>query len=156
MTFSEKLYALRRKSGLSQERLAEQLGVSRQAISKWESGQSMPESDKLIALSDYFGVSLDCLLRGTDESPFPSPPSKTASPEKPTAQGRRLIGLIFSIGGILGLVIWGLLSITAPDASNLLSESSAIHIDGNGIFLLLCLAAVLLGGILLFKSAGKH
>ena len=43
MELSEKLYSLRKKSGLSQEQLAEQLGVSRQAISKWESGQSVPE-----------------------------------------------------------------------------------------------------------------
>ena len=50
---SEKLYMLRKRSGLSQEQLAEQLNVSRQAISKWESGTSIPESDKLIAVSEY-------------------------------------------------------------------------------------------------------
>jgi len=54
MELSEKLYSLRKKSGLSQEQLAEQLGVSRQAISKWESGQSVPESEKLIAISNFF------------------------------------------------------------------------------------------------------
>lgn len=46
MALSDKLYMLRKKSGLSQEQLAEQLSVSRQAISKWESGQSVPESEK--------------------------------------------------------------------------------------------------------------
>ena len=48
---AENLYALRRKSGLSQEQLAEKIGVSRQAVSKWEGGQSTPELEKLKALS---------------------------------------------------------------------------------------------------------
>ena len=64
MALPEKLYALRKKSGLSQEQLAEALNVSRQAISKWEGGSATPESDKLLALSNYFGVSLDYLLKG--------------------------------------------------------------------------------------------
>lgn len=63
MALPEKLYTLRKKSGLSQEQLAEALNVSRQAISKWEGGSAMPESDKLLALSNYFGVSLDYLLK---------------------------------------------------------------------------------------------
>lgn len=63
MALPEKLYTLRKKSGLSQEQLAEALNVSRQAISKWEGGSTMPESDKLLALSNYFGVSLDYLLK---------------------------------------------------------------------------------------------
>ncbi len=56
---SEKIYALRRKSGLSQERLAEQIGVSRQAISKWEGGLSTPELDKLKALSESSMITLN-------------------------------------------------------------------------------------------------
>lgn len=64
---SEKLYKLRKKSGLSQEQLAEQLNVSRQAISKWESGAAVPESEKLIIISEYFKVSVDYLLKDVDE-----------------------------------------------------------------------------------------
>ena len=59
---SEKIYALRRKNGLSQEQLAEKIGVSRQAISKWEGGLSTPELDKLKALSECFQVTIDELL----------------------------------------------------------------------------------------------
>lgn len=64
MEFNETLRNLRKEKGLSQERLAEMLDVSRQAISKWESGQSYPEVEKLIAISDLFGVTLDRLLKG--------------------------------------------------------------------------------------------
>jgi transcriptional regulator with XRE-family HTH domain len=63
MKFYEKLQKLRKEKGMSQENLAELLNVSRQAISKWESGQSYPEMEKLIALSDLFGVTLDSLVK---------------------------------------------------------------------------------------------
>lgn len=61
--FSEKLISLRRSKGLSQEQLAQALGVSRQSVSKWESGGAMPELGKLLGLSDLFGVSVDSLVR---------------------------------------------------------------------------------------------
>ncbi len=63
MKFSEKLRYLRIENGFSQEELAEKFGISRQTVSKWESGISLPEVDKLIALSDYFEVTIDYLLR---------------------------------------------------------------------------------------------
>ena len=62
MELYEKLYELRRASGMSQEELAEKLGVSRQAISKWESGATQPELSKLIELSKLYSVSVDELL----------------------------------------------------------------------------------------------
>lgn len=68
MALSEKLYELRKKGGLSQEQLAEQLGVSRQAISKWESGKANPESDTLISISKFFNVTLDYLMKEDDYS----------------------------------------------------------------------------------------
>ncbi len=63
MTFAEKLYYLRTENGYSQETLAETLNVSRQSISKWELGTSLPETEKIIAIGELFGVSLDSLLR---------------------------------------------------------------------------------------------
>lgn len=63
MNFNEKLYVYRKQQGMSQEKLAEVIGVSRQAVSKWESGQSYPEMDKLMALSELFQVSLDHLVK---------------------------------------------------------------------------------------------
>jgi transcriptional regulator with XRE-family HTH domain len=65
MEFAVRLQALRKARGMSQEDLADAVGVSRQAVSKWESGQSYPEMDKLVALSELFNVSLDYLVKGT-------------------------------------------------------------------------------------------
>lgn len=64
MSLAERILALRKARNLSQEELAEQIGVSRQAVGKWESGQSLPDLDKVIALSEFFGVSCDYLLKG--------------------------------------------------------------------------------------------
>lgn len=63
MNFAEKILSLRTEYGYSQETLAEKLNVSRQAVSKWESGATLPETDKLITLSNFFGVSIDYLLK---------------------------------------------------------------------------------------------
>lgn len=63
MNFAEKLLNLRTQYGYSQEGLAEKLNVSRQAISKWELGTTLPETDKVIAISDFFEVSTDYLLK---------------------------------------------------------------------------------------------
>ena len=63
MIFADKLIDLRKKNGWSQEELAGQLGVSRQAVSKWEGAQSVPDLAKVIAMADLFGVSTDYLLK---------------------------------------------------------------------------------------------
>ena len=62
MTFAEKLLRLRRREGLSQEALADALGVSRQAVSRWEQGTALPDGAKLLPCAKYFGVSVDWLL----------------------------------------------------------------------------------------------
>lgn len=66
MEFSEKLIALRKGRELTQEQLAEQLNVSRQSISKWESGQVIPDVEKIVELSKAFDVTLDYLLKPSE------------------------------------------------------------------------------------------
>lgn len=66
MNFNEKLITLRKTKGLSQDELGAQLQVSRQTISKWELGQSYPDFQRLVVLSDYFGLTLDALVKDID------------------------------------------------------------------------------------------
>lgn len=68
MSFGEKLYELRTRFGLSQEDLAYKLGVSRQAVSKWELGPALPEMGSIVCISDLFNVSLDYLLKDNHKS----------------------------------------------------------------------------------------
>ena len=63
MNFAQKLTNLRIQNGYSQEKLAEKLYVSRQAVSKWEVGTTLPETDKIVAISNFFDVSIDYLLK---------------------------------------------------------------------------------------------
>lgn len=67
MQLGEKLQLLRSRNGMSQEELAERLGISRQSVSKWESGQSVPDLKKLIILSDIYNVTIDSLVKDGDE-----------------------------------------------------------------------------------------
>ena len=155
MALSEKLYTLRKKSGLSQEQLAEQLNVSRQAISKWESGTSIPESDKLISISNYFNVSLDYLMKEDNaQSKDESQTEKTVSAQA-ADRTQKSVGFTICIGGIICLIVWGLLSMLNPSASDRISESSMITIDGNGVFLILSVVAIVVGAVLLLKGSGK-
>lgn len=66
MKFNERLLEIRKKQGLSQEELGMELEVSRQTISKWETGQSYPDFQRLVLLSDYFNMTLDELVKGID------------------------------------------------------------------------------------------
>lgn len=66
MEFSEKLLTLRKAKTLTQEELAEKLNVSRQSVSKWESGQAVPELDKIVAISTVFDVTTDYLLKSSE------------------------------------------------------------------------------------------
>lgn len=67
MEFNNKLYELRKQKGFSQEELANRLNVSRQTVSKWEVGESTPDMEKLVAISDLFGISLDELVKGEED-----------------------------------------------------------------------------------------
>ena len=68
MTFGEKLQKLRTRAGLSQDQLAKLLDVSRQAVSKWETGTADPSTSNLLALAKLFGVSAEELLRQVDRT----------------------------------------------------------------------------------------
>ena len=68
MNIADRIQQLRKSKGLSQEELADKIGVSRQAVSKWESEQSTPDIEKIILLSDYFETTTDYLLKGIEPS----------------------------------------------------------------------------------------
>ena len=110
MPLSEKILSLRTGLGLSQEELAGKLEVSRQSVSKWETGQSVPDLDKLIKLADLFGVSVDQLVREGErpQPPEPSQPQVVYVKEKRSLTGTQTAGVCLEIVGLaldlLGLV----------------------------------------------------
>lgn len=101
MTTGEKIAALRRDHKLSQEALGEKLGLSRQAVSKWEADQAVPTMDNLMELSRLFGVPVDTLLR--PDAPFPAPPAEENSTDAPAASETPHKGVSPSRGKILAI-----------------------------------------------------
>lgn len=112
MTFGEKLQGLRQKAGMSQDALAEKLNVSRQAVSRWERDETMPETEKVIALADLFGVTTDYLLRQQAEE---RRETETASSGREQKRDwvERLGYLAKTKGYLLGwvLVAWGVMDL---------------------------------------------
>ena len=103
MTFGEKLQKLRARAGLSQDQLAELLDVSRQAVSKWERNEAMPEAEKIIRISRQFGVSTDYLLLEEREEP------ETARAQTPAGLWGRIKQWYRNKGYLLAWILaaWG-------------------------------------------------
>lgn len=97
---------LRKSRGLSQEALAEQLGVSRQAVSRWEQGSAQPDAGNLFQLSRLFQVSADYLL----DDALDQPPQPAASPAADPLRKRRLAGILLAAVGLLGNLVIYILS----------------------------------------------
>ena len=118
MEFNNKLYELRKQKGFSQEELANRLNVSRQTISKWEVGESTPDMEKLVAISDLFEVSLDELVKG--EEPKLAEPSEqivkselysdikekvlTVENKKKAKKGIKIAGIILGIFVLIDVI----------------------------------------------------
>lgn len=118
MTFGEKLTRLRKREGLSQEALAEKLGVSRQAVSRWEQSTALPDAAKLLPCAKLFSVNVEWLLDDArnweDQAQSAEPAQET---ETRAAHGDRrwyIAGGIVTGAGALGLVVMGILSAVFP------------------------------------------
>ena len=118
MTLAEKILSLRTEKGMSQDSLAEKLEVSRQSVSKWETGQSTPDLDKIIRLADLFGVSVDELVREGERPQPPEPPQpqvvyverekRGLTPIQTLGVVMEITGVALAVIGIMGapLLIW--------------------------------------------------
>lgn len=118
MTFGEKLTRLRKREGLSQEALAERLGVSRQAVSRWEQSTALPDAAKLLPCAKLFSVNVEWLLDDArnweDQAQSAEPAQET---ETRAAHGDRrwyIAGGIVTGAGALGLVVMGIFSAVFP------------------------------------------
>lgn len=99
MNIADRIQHLRKSKGISQEELADKIGVSRQAVSKWESEQSIPDVEKIILLSDYFETTTDYLLKGIEP--------QVETEKKWSAMIFSIAGTILNaIGLVSSIVIW--------------------------------------------------
>ena len=115
MTIGETIQRLRTKRRLSQEQLAELVGVSRQAVSKWELNAALPDTDKLVPLARALGVSVDELLGNVSENGV----SEAPSPERPPRQPDWLATHWYWLGLVLMAVgLYQLIQLAPKDNEN--------------------------------------
>lgn len=139
MTFAEKLQILRKSHGWSQEELAAQILISRQAVSKWESGAAIPDTENVLTLADLFGVSTDYLLRDNCESDADTPAVRRKEAECEQARNRaagwfvcvgiQFFGLIMNLYGswVAQMPPFILLGVTAQ-LSGIISMELVFHV----------------------------
>lgn len=147
---SEKIYTLRRKNGLSQEQLAEKIGVSRQAVSKWEGGLSTPELEKLKALSECFQVSID-ELTGNGAVSASGDGARGAEEPPPRKSGGSRLGICLCLIGAVCLILFGVLAVLRPASVSEISESSTVTLNGTGILIALFVLFMAVGVLLIVK-----
>ena len=138
MRIADRIQTLRKARGLSQEELADQLGVSRQAVSKWESGQSVPETEKIVLMSDILHVSTDYLLKGA------------AQPGANDGESRVLVSKILYIASTALIAIGLLCAFGGWHA-----EQSAESIWGSMIIQAVGVAGYYTGRLLSREKAGR-
>lgn len=129
---AERIYSLRKQRGLSQEQLAEALGVSRQTVSKWERGAAAPELERLRAMAEFFGVSLDELAGGEPRAPA-------------MERGAGRLGVALCLLGAAALLVLGAVLLFAPERAEALDAASAVTLSGSGIALGLCVLVMAAG-----------
>jgi len=114
MRFNEKLKNLRKGKNITQEKLAESLNVSRQAVSKWESGDVMPEIDKIVELAKMYDISLDYLLTDKTENPHVTDQKANKVYDEPKSNKFNKIfiaGIVFFSTGFIGVLVFVVLAV---------------------------------------------
>lgn len=146
--FGNLLYSLRKSKGMTQQELADKLGVTNKAISKWETGEAFPETGQLVPLSDIFGISVDDLLRGKSGT-FPE--KAKSEPDAPETEREQIVqkytppswrkkfallicfGIALIFVGVLILILIG--STTKNDKANLISAGVMLIFIAAGVVL---------------------
>ena len=159
MILAEKIMQLRKKAGWSQEELAEQLGVTRQSVSKWEGAQSLPDLEKILQMSRLFGVSTDFLLKDELEAESPDPAPDTPALRRVTlAEASAYLALRREAAPNMALgtrlCVWSPVTLIGL---SFVSEAGRFPMTQNaaaglGLCVLLILVAI---GVALFLSCGR-
>lgn len=103
MNIADRIQQLRKAKGLSQEELADKIGVSHQSVSKWKSEQTTPDIEKILLMSDFFEVTTNYLLKGIEPAPVELPSEN----EKPDAHLFTIVGTAFNFFGlIVAEMVW--------------------------------------------------
>ena len=163
MTFGEKLQKLRKAKGWTQEDLAAQISISRQALSKWEQGTVIPDTENVLQISKIFGVSTDYLLNDDYESDadIPAVHASAATLEKNYKNKTQTIfgACIFCLGVVAFAVLYivGMYSpvtYPAPNGTDHIVRGFGIFVSANSLEWIvgLCIVAIIVGAVIALSS----
>ena len=139
MKLGDKIIALRKARGMSQEQLAQHLEVSRQSVSKWELNEATPDLNRVVAMSELFGVTTDYLLKEEDREYGESPSKLSQSPDHPAGDSKWL-GMTLVI--VCSLVIFGMWAVVNLKDTNYISfKNGGVVYSGTGLLVYLFLGA---------------
>lgn len=150
MTVGEKIYILRTKAGLSQEKFAEKIGVSRQSVSKWETNIAIPDTEYVVNICKTLCISMDELFLDKDlPTPEPKRAIKYVEPSVQKKLNRQkilsIVGFVFSIVCcFVGLI---LCSITAKREKKLFGACTHLTVAGLSISIALSFAGIVIAGV---------
>lgn len=158
MTFDEKLLRLRRARGWTQEELADKIDVTRQALSKWESGAALPDTKNVVALANLFGVTTDYLLCEDGGAAFAENAGRGV---ERTRNKALIVGFVFFILGLLGLLAMGIAGtfhIDIGSDGNTYRNLAAILFSSDFMKLMFAVFIVLtiVGAVLLIRQIPKN
>lgn len=139
MTLGNKLIGLRKKIGLSQEEVAEKLGVTRQTVSKWETDQSTPDFDKIGPLCELFGISADELLMGKEKNKETSNLNESMDSTKKKKQAR---GIGFGVILYFVAIAWIMISIPVLKMNPIIASAIFLVMCGIATFFIIYSAIV--------------
>lgn len=143
MTLCEKLYELRKKNSLMQEEFGERMGVSRQAVSKWETGTAMPDTDKLIQIAKFYNITLDSLLNDEADT---APQKEEVKSAESTKTAKAVLGTcVMTLSVIFGAVF-------ALGAAFLKSKNAEFTFDITVYIAAAVLIAMFFGGMFLIMK----
>lgn len=168
MTLGETIFNLRKSKGLSQESLAEELDVARQTVSKWELDQSVPDIAYLVKLSDFFGVSVDYLVKGGQSERAKDDEATSCKKEEPKTKASNdnipkwcfFSGCALVLESLIGIVVFMVLSVLHPwtwiTGNNIVFTGLIAFLHGTktfGIFIFICIMFVFGIGLCVYGIA---
>lgn len=161
MIFADKLILLRKKAGWSQEELADQMDVTRQSVSKWEGAQSIPDLEKILRLSELFGVSTDYLLKDEIEEAEHIGPSDNKPTLRRVSMEKANAFLFVKLRTAKTIAYAAFLCILSPIALLILSAISESEADvlneniANGIGMIVLIILVAIAAVMFISSGSK-
>lgn len=139
MALGEKLLELRKLKGLSQEEVADKLGVTRQTISKWETDQTTPDFDKIIPICELFGITADELLTGNKKDTIQTPQEIK---DENLQKKNKAKGIGSGILGFFVAIVWIMIAIPVLKINPIVSSAIFLLISGVATFLIVYTAIV--------------